>query len=58
MIPRLGCVTHQLRGTTARLQIEPLIERPELGPAVAEEHVAAAKCIIWGKPGRANIWGR
>jgi len=39
-------------------EIEPLIEQPRSwGLAVAEEDAAAAKHIIWGDPGRANIWG-
>ena len=37
-------------------EIEPLIERPRTwGLAVAEEDVAAAKHVIWGDPGRANV---
>jgi hypothetical protein len=56
---RCACMvmSQALRRHQIHAEVESLMEQPRSwGLAVAEDDITAAKQVIWGDPGRANIW--
>jgi hypothetical protein len=50
-------MSQALRRHQIHAEVESLMEQPRSwGLAVAENDIAAAKHVIWGDPGQANIW--